>query len=179
MVSVKFGFNVVNSINPKAMKNFKVILYLGLVLSFVFSSCKPKVDIEQEKEAIKSVINAETQAWIDKNPDKMKEYYIHDDYQTRLNIQDSVFTISSGWDKRSTAIDTLAKYADWRGVEQFKVAKDFIIIKVKDNTAWAILREDQEMIFNGSPAKAVSIINVMLEKEAGAWKIACFVKSNI
>ncbi len=132
-----------------------------------------------EEEAIKYVINAETQAWIDKNPEKMKQYYVQDKYQTRLNIQDSVYTLTTGWDKRSTAIDTLAKYADWRGVDQFKVKKDFLIIKVTGNTAWAILRETQNMIYNGSPATAVSIINIFLEKDHKDWKISCFVKSSI
>jgi len=160
------------------MKKAACILCSAFVLMLAFS-CKPKMDLETEKEAIKSVINAETQAWIDKNPEQMKEYYIQDAYQTRLNIQDSIFSITTGWDKRAIAIDTLAKYADWVGVDQFKVQKDFLVIKVKDNTAWAILRETQDMIYNGSPAKAVSIINVMLEKQKNDWKIACFVKSSI
>ena len=160
------------------MKKAACILSSALLLIFSYS-CKPKVDLEAEKEAIRSVINAETQAWIDKNPERMKEYYIHDAYQTRLNIQDSIFSITTGWDRRSPAIDTLAKYADWVGVDQFKVQKDFLVIKVKDNTAWAILQETQDMVYNGSPAKAVSIINVMLEKHEDNWKIACFVKSSI
>jgi hypothetical protein len=109
----------------------------------------------------------------------MKQFYIQDKYQTRLNIQDSIYTLTTGWDKRSTAIDTLAKYADWRGVDQFQVKKDFLIIKVMGNTAWAILRETQHMIYNGSPATAVSIINIVLEKPHKDWKISCFVKSSI
>ena len=99
------------------MKNIAVILDSAFLLMFVFSACQQKVSVEDDEEAIKRVINSETQAWIDKNPDKMKEFYIHDDYQTRVNIQDSVYTVTTGWDKRSTAIDTLAKYADWVGVD--------------------------------------------------------------
>ena len=160
------------------MKKAACILCSAFVLIFA-SACKPKVDLETEKEAIKLVINAETQAWIDKNPEQMKKYYIQDAYQTRLNIQDSIFSIATGWDKRAPAIDTLAKYADWVGVDEFKVQKDFLVIKVKDKTAWAILRETQDMVYNGSPAKAESIINIMLEKQENDWKIACFVKSSI
>jgi hypothetical protein len=146
---------------------------------FILSACKPKADIEAEKEAIKTVINSETQAWIDKNPEKMKDFYIHDASQTRVNIQDSVYTIATGWDKRSVAIDTLAKYADWVGVEEFRVEKDFLEIKVMDDAAWAILKETQNMIYNGSPAKSVAIIYVVLEKVKKDWKISCFIKSNI
>jgi hypothetical protein len=149
------------------------------MLMLIFSGCKPKNNLAKEEEAIKSVINAETQAWIDRDPDKMKEYYIQDEYQTRVNIQDSVYSVTTGWDKRSTAIDTLAKYADWIGVDQFKVEKDFLVIKVIGKTAWAILRETQEMTFNGSPATAVAVIYIVLEKEKGDWKISCFVKSSI
>jgi hypothetical protein len=154
-------------------------LFSALVLMLIISGCKPKTNLVKEEEAIKSVINSETQAWIDRDPEKMKEYYIQDEYQTRVNIQDSVYMISTGWDKRSTAIDTLAKYADWIGVDQFKVEKDFLVIKVMGRTAWAILRETQDMTFNGSPAAAVAIIYIVLEKEKKDWKISCFVKSSI
>ena len=161
------------------MKKIACILSSAILLIFFLSSCKPKVNLEQETEDIKTVINAETQAWIDKNPDKMKEYYIQDEYQTRLNVQDSVYSITTGWDKRATAIDTLAKYADWVGVDQFKVEKEFLAIKVMDNTAWAILKETQNMTYYGSPATTVALINVVLEKKEGEWKISCFVKSTI
>jgi hypothetical protein len=162
------------------MKNNAVFLISAIMLMFFLSSCGQKTDVETEKEAIKSVINSETQAWIDKNPERMKEFYIHDAYQTRVNIQDSIYTVVTGWDKRSIAIDTLAKYADWVGVDAFKVEKEFLVIKVYDDAAWAVLRETQNMVYNGSPAKAVAIINVMLEKvDKKDWKISCFVKSNI
>jgi len=151
----------------------------AILLIMILLGCNKKNDVAKDEEAIKYVINAETQAWIDKDPEKMKQFYIQDKYQTRLNIQDSVYLLTTGWDKRSTAIDTLAKYADWRGVEQFQVKKDFLIIKVMDNTAWAILRETQNMIYNGSPATAVSIISIVLEKQKEDWKISCFVKSSI
>ena len=162
------------------MKNTAIILGSALMLMFFLSACNQKVDVEMEKEAIKAVINSETQAWIDKNPDKMKEFYIQDEFQTRVNIQDSIYTVATGWDKRSIAIDTLAKYADWVGVDAFKVEKEFLVIKVMDDAAWAVLKETQNMIFQGSPATAVAIINVMLEKvNKKDWKISCFVKSNI
>jgi hypothetical protein len=162
-----------------AMKKPFYTLGSAVLLILVLSGCNRKNDVTRNEEAIKYVINAETQAWIDKNPEKMKQFYIQDKYQTRLNIQDSVYTLTTGWDKRSTAIDTLAKYADWKGVDQFQVKKDFLVIKVMDNTAWAILRETQHMIYNGSPATAVSIINIVLEKQHKDWKISCFVKSSI
>jgi hypothetical protein len=161
------------------MKRSFYTMLSAVVLMLLFFGCNKTQDVTNDEEAIKYVINAETQAWIDKNPEKMKEFYIQDKYQTRLNIQDSVYSLTSGWDKRATAIDTLAKYADWVGVDQFQVKKDFLIIKVMDNTAWAILKETQNMIYNGSPATAVSIINIVLEKQNKDWKISCFVKSSI
>ena len=161
------------------MKKPFYALCSAFVLMLLLTGCNKKNDVARDEEAIKYVINAETQAWIDKDPEKMKQFYVQDKYQTRLNIQDSIYTLTTGWDKRSTAIDTLAKYADWRGVDQFQVKKDFLVIKVMGNTAWAILRETQNMIYNGSPATAVSIINIVLEKQDKDWKISCFVKSSI
>jgi hypothetical protein len=161
------------------MKKIAVALSSVLILMFFLTSCHKKVDVNREEAAIKAVINSETQAWIDKNPDKMKQYYIQDAYQTRVNIQDSVYTFAMGWDKRSVAIDTVAKYADWRGVDKFSVKKDFMAIKVMGDVAWAIFKETQNMTYYGSPATAVAIITIVLEKVDGQWKISCFVKSNI
>ena len=161
------------------MKRIFYTFCSAFVLMLLLMGCNKKNDTARDEEAIKFVINAETQAWIDKDPEKMKQFYIQDKYQTRLNIQDSIYSLTTGWDKRATAIDTLAKYADWVGVDQFQVKKDFLIIKVIDNTAWAILKETQNMIYNGSPATAVSIINIVLEKQQEEWKISCFVKSSI
>jgi hypothetical protein len=161
------------------MKNIAVTLSSVLILMFFLTSCHKKVDVKAEEAAIKAVINAETQAWIDKNPEKMKQYYIHDAYQSRVNIQDSVYTFAMGWDKRAIAIDTLAKYADWRGVDKFSVKKDFMAIKVMGNVAWAIFKETQDMTYYGSPARTIAIITIVLEKVNDQWKISCFIKSNV
>jgi lysine/ornithine N-monooxygenase len=162
------------------MKNIFYVPFSALVLVFCISSCKPKVDIAKEEESIKAVINAETQAWIDRDPEKMKQYYVQDEYQTRLNIQDSIYRIITGWENRSPAMDSLTRNFDWEDVDKFKVEKDFLVIKVKDNAAWAIFKETQNMVYRGSPATAVSIIDIMLEKNnQDEWKIACFIKSSI
>jgi hypothetical protein len=168
-----------NQHKPKVMKNIVYITCSALLLMFFLSTCKSKVSTATDEEAIKAVINAETQAWIDKDPEKQKKYFIHDQYQTRVNIQDSVYTITTGWDRRSTEIDTVTKYVDWKGVDQFKVGKEFLAIKVIDHTAWAILKETQNMTYYGSPATAVALIYVVLEKVDKDWKISCFVKSSI
>ena len=161
------------------MRNIAYFMFSALVLVFSLSSCKSKTDTVSDEEAIKAVINAETQAWIDKDPDKQKSYFIHDAFQTRVNIQDSVYFITTGWDKRSTEIDTVTKYVDWVGVDQFKIQKEFLTTKVMGNTAWTIFRETQTMTYYDSPATSVSLIYVVLEKIKGEWKISCFVKSFI
>jgi hypothetical protein len=162
------------------MKNLVNLGCAALVLTLLLVSCKPKVDLVKEQEAIKAVINAETQAWIDRDSMKIKKYYVQDDFQTRLNIQDSVYNISTGWKARANGLDSLTRALDWSGIEKFKVEKDFLVIKVMDNTAWAIFKETQDMIYNGSPAKSRSIISVMLEKNKRQdWKISCFVKNSI
>lgn len=161
------------------MRNITFFLCSALVLVFSLSSCKSKTDAASDEEAIKSVINAETQAWIDKDIDKQKSYFIQDAYQTRVNIQDSVYYITTGWDKRSTEIDTVTKYVDWVGVDQFKIEKEFLTTKIMGNTAWTIFRETQTMTYYGSPATSVSLIYVVLEKIKDEWKISCFVKSFI
>jgi len=168
-----------NQHKPKVMKNYAYLTCTALLLLFFLSSCYKKVTKVSDEEAIKAVINAETQAWIDKNPEKQKQYFIHDQYQTRVNIQDSVYYITQGWDKRSTEIDTVTKYVDWVGVDKFKVEKEFLAMKVMGTTAWTILKETQTMTYYGSPSTSIALIYIVLEKVNKEWKISCFVKSSI
>ena len=67
------GFEIY--INPLAMNKPTCTLFAAFTLLLLLQACSAKMNVAREEEAIKAVINKETQAWIDRDPDKMKEFY--------------------------------------------------------------------------------------------------------
>ncbi len=88
----------------------KKIIYFVLpliLLAFLLNSCQPKVDTEKEKPAIKAQIDAETQAWIDKDGAKFADLYIHDEDQTRATLTDTAILVQVGWSKFGNMADSV------------------------------------------------------------------------
>jgi hypothetical protein len=154
-------------------KTLCVILSL-FIASFLLQSCKPKVDVEKEKAAIKAVIDGETQAYADKNSTAIKELYIQDDNQVRAGVSGSNLVVMQGWSK-FTPFDSL-KFYDYKDV---KFKHDFIAIKVVDNFAWAIFTHTWSEVAAGVPNQGKDLQTMVLEKVEGKWKISCFVTANI
>jgi hypothetical protein len=144
---------------------------LALML-MLLPSCKPKVDVAKEKDAIMAVINGETQSYIDKNIEKVKSFYIQDEFQTRLATGCGTFDLRSGWNSIKSMIDSaeisMAPY------ENIKYSKEFITIKVMGNVAWAIYKETATADFNKTPMTANNMNVMVLEKMDGNWKISAF-----
>ena len=161
-------------------KLFFIILPSAVLLIY---ACKPKVDIEKETEAIKALIQNETQAFIQNDTAKVLSYYIQDNYQTRL----------------SASCDTIILYKGWKELSAFfknnpprmsnpKNTKDFIQIKVTGDAAWAIYKDNWTSTFVAKFAidasgttkdtilveKNLSLCTMNLEKKLNEWKISSF-----
>jgi hypothetical protein len=151
---------------------------------FLFCTCKPKVDIEKETESIKALINNETQAFLQNDTAKLLSYYIQDSYQTRLSVSRDTVRLIKGWKDLSAFF----KNVDLSGMSNPKNTKDFIQIKVTNDAAWAIYKDNWE---NTLVAKVQvdalghirdtiivtrnSLFCTMnLEKKLNEWKIAGF-----
>jgi hypothetical protein len=152
----------------------KTMFFLVPVVLIFLSSCKPKVepakvDVEAEKDSIKAVIFNETKSWIDRDMAKFNSFYIQDEYQTRVMATCDTVSITKGWDKLSKQMGSI----DWTGIENIKYSKDFVEIKVMDNTAWAIYKEHQTYKRNGADSAVDLLLTMVLEKKDGNWKISC------
>ena len=77
----------------------KKIFYsiLGVLLITGGNSCQNKIDIEQEKEAIKAVIEEETNAYIEGDYDRFAATYLQDSTFIRLNAEKSNYEYIIGW----------------------------------------------------------------------------------
>lgn len=146
--------------------------------AFFLSACKPKVDPEKEKEAIKAVIHAETQVFYDKNNEAFKDLYIQDESQTRVMLSGSSLSITEGWSKLKVMADSIPFY-DWSALKDFKFRHDFIAIKIIGNVAWVILKYQSSYVLKGTDTKDGDLQTIVLEKINGKWKISCFVISTI
>lgn len=146
-----------------------LLLFIAFVL-MAGTSCQKKIDIAKEKEAIKAVIFGETKAWVDRDNKKFFDYYIQDEYQTRISARCDTFSIVHGWKNLSAMFEGVK----WTGIENFKYSKEFVDIKVLGNAAWAIYKETQTYDKAGVPTKYDLLLTMVLEKKSEAWKISCF-----
>jgi ketosteroid isomerase-like protein len=154
-------------------KNYNVFLLLIASVFFVLS-CNPKTDVEKEKEAIKAVIHAETQAFYDKNSIAFKDLYIQDENQTRVMFSGSDLSITKGWNQLKIMADSIP-YFDWSEQKNFKFTQDIVSIKVIGNVAWVILKYQSSYSYKGADTKDNDLQTIVLEKLDGKWKISCFV----
>jgi ketosteroid isomerase-like protein len=153
----------------------KIIFPIALLFIVVLISCEEKVDIEKEKAAVKAVIYGETDAYVKQDTAKMFSFYMKDVYQTRIQASRDTFYIYRGWNDISSRF----KKMSWAGVTNFKYVKDFVEIKIIEETAWAIYKETQTYELNGVPKKYELLLTMVLEKEEEQWKISCFTVINV
>ncbi len=90
-----------------------------------------------------------------------------------MGVDDSTYSIVKGWDSLSVNLDHVFA-SDRAGITDFKVDKDFITIKVVNESAWVACRETNTFKFNGAEKKGMRLQMIALQKIAGQWKIAGF-----
>jgi ketosteroid isomerase-like protein len=152
------------------MKKSVCLILSGMILFIFFSSCKAKIDSEKEKEAIKTLIYNETQAYIQKDTAKLFSYYVKDDNQTRLTMRCDTFQLYRGWGE----ISTLLKNPDFTNIANIKDTKDFIQVKVIGDAAWAIYKDNWSYDNKGTPISGTLLCTMVLEKKTDGWKISAF-----
>lgn len=157
----------------------KILVYVLFTVIFLASmSCQKKVDIEKETEAIKALIHNETQAYIQNDTAKVLSYYIHDNFQTRLQANCDSFRLYKGWNELST----LFKSFNTSGFNNPKNTKDFFQIKVVGDIAWAIYKDNwtyTTTVTSQGNMKDTLITGYLLctmnlEKKVNEWKISSF-----
>jgi hypothetical protein len=153
----------------------KFFLLLAAITMIIAISCEEKIDIEKEKAAVKDVINGETDAWMHQDTAKTFSYYLKDSYQTRVQVSKDTFLIARGWND----IHSRFAKASWAGVTNFKYVKDFVEIKIMEESAWAIYKETQTYEFNGVPKKYDMVLMMVLEKVDEKWLISSFYISDV
>ncbi len=154
------------------MKKSVYIFSSVFVLVLLFSACQPQVDIEKEKEAIKAVINGETEAYLARDYDLFASYYVQDESNIRLFVSKDTFEITEGWEKLSGNFkESIEDDELWGEYADLKCEKSDFKIKVYSDCAWACNEEKITGVYQGEPFESDRFQIRILEKVEGEWKI--------
>jgi hypothetical protein len=152
-------------------RNHIIIYSLTFLL---FSSCSGEINPEVEKQEIIDLINAETQAYMDYDFEKVISYYVHDSLNFRLTTGADDHIFLEGWNEVEDFFrEELIENDPQRPPDtHVKVTKENYRIKVYEESAFVICDET----WTYTTPDAVTQINSrqvrFLEKVDGEWKIA-------
>ena len=145
----------------------KIIFPILALLLIAGSSCQEKIDIEKEKEAIMAVIEEETNAFIDRDWDRMAATYIQDSTNIRLGASKSSYGYYVGWGEINSLFEEYFKSNPEPSTN--KSVNTNYRIKVYKESAWAIYDEAWQDSESEVYSKNISVR--FLEKFDGEWKI--------
>jgi hypothetical protein len=147
------------------MKKYALILFAFILLAG--TSCQEKIDVEKEKEAIKAVIEEETNAFYDEDFERLAATYVQDEPIIWLAAYNPGYDYFVGWEKISSGFkeyfESESELSTWK-----EVKKNYKI-KVYKESAWAVF--DDEIYNSEGDLMGKSIGVRFLEKVNGQWKI--------
>ena len=146
-------------------------ILFAFMLSVLFTGLFSPVALAQslEEEAIKAVIEAETQAYLDRDAESWKSHWRQDPTASRTFVLSNLFEEVKGWDKFSPEI---IKY-----LEETPVNKDVKFINSNYNTFsngdMAVVNYEQRFFIPEAVPKRESKSKQqrVLVKQDGQWKI--------
>lgn len=154
------------------MKEVKLIL-AGLII-LIITSCNKEIDIKKEEEAIKAVIENETNSYYAKNYDQQIKSFLQDENLIVLVSSKKRYVYVVGWEELSQHIkENYEKDPLPRERCQFTNYN----IKVYKESAWVVF---DEIVLNNDNVFLKKITNVrFLKKVDGKWKIVYLSHVNI
>jgi len=140
----------------------KKSLFVVFALIFLICiSCKEKIDVEKEKEAVLKVLQEEGDAFAVSDMKRISAIHLQDKTATRLEQGPDSYDIYNGWDE----INRL-----YEGYIESILAD--IIIKVVGNSAWLICDNTWKYEYNDIPGEDTNIQIAFFEKINGEWKFS-------
>ncbi len=147
-------------------------LSLSMLAFLAITACQPaqQIDIEQEKDAIKAVLEEETEAFFDGDMERLAATHVRDETNIRMTATRLGYTYHEGWD------EVRAFFQDYFDNElepgDFYEVKKNYKIKVYGDAAWAVY--DNEYYNEDDELLSTSIHAQFLEKVNGQWKLVFY-----
>lgn len=151
------------------MKNSCIHFFI-IILSLTLFSCHHVVNMEQEKEAILSVLDAEGQAYAEMDKDKLYGLFIQDELNTRLAFWNQGYEVIEGWESIKSLYD--GYWENWTREGNPRNLKKNAIIRVSGNTAWVLCDNIWEWDTPTGTMSNTNIQTTFMEKINGSWKIS-------
>ena len=146
------------------MKN-EILALIALII-IIGTSCHKEIDTKKEEEAIKAVIENETNSYYAKNYDQQIKSFLQDENLVVLVASKNKYGYAVGWENISQiAKENSQQNPDLREKCQFKNYN----IKVYKESAWVVF---DEIVLNSENEFLRKIVNVrFLNKVDGKWEI--------
>jgi hypothetical protein len=150
----------------------KIIISIGPVLltTLMFNACLPVVDVEQEKEAIMAVIEAEKDAYFERDITKVEAVWVQDSTSRKMYMTPEGLYYFNGWseiykhDKENTESDM------WDDMEDIQVEFLNYEFNIYNNTALVFCNSRWNGMYKGEPLDMDQKRILHFVKVDGSWK---------
>lgn len=147
----------------------KYFFPLFVLAILIGTSCQPKVNVENEKEAIMAVLQEESDGLKSMDKGRIFATHIQDSEEVRLELGVYGYNTYQGWDEIESL---LGDYVEGGQPLEMENSKENVILKVTGNSAWLTCDNVWKMN-NGDAGEGFSNIQIVfLEKVKGEWKIS-------
>lgn len=145
--------------------------YVFVIIVVLLYSCQQekKSTLEDVKETLKTVVEEETYAYMDKDYQKWASYWDHSSDVLRLDVTQEGFAQIRGWDKSGGTLESFFKENPEPITATFENSN--YLIFYDDNLAWMAF--DQTWT-SQSGAITVAKATITLIKKAKSWKIISY-----
>jgi hypothetical protein len=153
------------------MKKSLFVVFAIIFLTCI--SCKEKIDIEKEKEAVLKVLQEEGDGFTANDLKRVFATHLQDNTATRLEQGPDSYKIYKGWDEIKSLYESYIKgnSAD-SSYKNTQNLKGNIIIKVVGNSAWLICDNIWKYEYNNIAGEDTNIQIAFFEKINGVWKFS-------
>ncbi len=150
----------------------KISLCFFAVIVLAGTSCKQKIDVIKEKEAILKVLHEEGDAYA--VGDLKRELAIHIQDSTAARLEHSFYgcKIYAGWDSIKKFYEKNINAVSNAGVKNPINLKENIIMKVIGNSAWVMCDNIWKFDYHGKAQEQGNIQIAFFEKVNNEWKFS-------
>jgi hypothetical protein len=151
----------------------KTNLILLLVLTIlVATACQEQINVEKEKEAIIAVVNAESNAYIVRDFEKISSCMVQDSLNTAIHSGKWGYSYTVGWEKLTENYkEDFGNDEEWARFQNLRFERKNFNIKVYPKNAWAIFNTVYNWEEDSITNEWEIIDTRILEKVDGEWKI--------
>ena len=143
---------------------------LAICIALLFSCQQEKAPYSDDiKETLKAIVEGETNAYMEKDYQKWASYWDHSSDVLRLDISQTGFAQTRGWDKSGVNLESFFKENPEPITSTFENS-DYLIF-YDDNLAWVAF--DQTWT-SQSGEESVAKATITLVKKENAWKIISY-----